>query len=175
MDSTKARLAAEQVREAVERIVYLLALRWSSSGAGKHTAFLIDNLLDPTDDMGTIPAGLSGGLCAWLKDPRFAAGWMQVRTNLAYLNGALSTEASRHDNTFLVDPYRPFARSSVRPFLGHGANGGTQQWRDKGCFHPLEPGHHQIRQQPWKGAGVLCVKTETSHVRFLNRTIEEGR
>lgn len=137
INEAAARELAREIRATTAEIYRLLRGRYAL--AGKAVIFLQDNIHDPSDGMGTIPAGFTDGFCKALQLAVLFK--MQVLANLALLNGEIAAEV-RAQGGHLADIHGAL--------LGHGMNGGAARFLDSDCIHPLNTGHDLIRKVGWQ-------------------------
>jgi lysophospholipase L1-like esterase len=131
--------AAATLRANLADIVATLRARYEDVAAGKRVVFAIDNIHDPTDGTGAVPAQYHDGFCATLANPQLAPLRPQAIANLATMNAAIADEVAVQRAT-LVDVHAAF--------MTHGMNG-TDVWISDDCAHPTNDGHHHLRDAVW--------------------------
>jgi lysophospholipase L1-like esterase len=103
---------------------------------GDRAIFLIDDIHDPTDGTGSVPAGFDEGFCATLSNPVLQPAAGVALDNLATFNAAIAAEAAAQA-AHLVPLHDHF--------LGHGMNAPAgQRWISDDCAHPTSEGHGRL-------------------------------
>lgn len=116
------------------------------------THFVLFNVYEWTDTMGTIPAGAkTSGACGLMKQVPPALGQL-VMKNHALFNQEMMTFAKT--SGWLIGDLRA-------AFVGHGFNHNNKAcpcykasdptlWLQGDCIHPTVRGHHEIRRVVWR-------------------------
>jgi lysophospholipase L1-like esterase len=143
ISATETARVAAQVRANVIEMMRLLRERYADEAAGKEIVFLVDNIHDPTDGMGTVPSEFREGFCATIRDPRFIPALrMAALENLATMNAAIAEAVAADPDAHLVDFHAGF--------LGHGMNSGADRYVSDDCVHPTDEGHSHLRALAWQ-------------------------
>lgn len=137
---TQARAA--ELRANLAEIIALLRERYDDPAAGKRVEFLVDNIHDSTDGLGTVPPQFDDGFCGTIQNPIFTPDLRALAlSNLALMNDAVAAEAAAQE-VELVD--------IQAAFIGHGMNSGDERFIDGDCAHPTAQGHDLIRRLSWE-------------------------
>jgi len=136
LDTSHTTAAASTLRSNLAEMIGLLRERYAAGG--NHVELMVDNLYDPTDGMGTVPAQFTQGFCETIQNPLLNASLrMTALHNLDLMNQAIADETAAQGG-HLIDLHAAF--------LGHGMNAGADRWIDADCAHPLDQGHDLIRR-----------------------------
>lgn len=141
IDPTATAAASAELRANLAEMFRLLRERYEDPAAGKRVVFFVDDLYDPTDGTGRIPASFTDGFCSALQRPLPDSIRMQAITNLATLNAGTAEEVAELGG-WLIPIHDEY--------LGHGMNAGAERWLDGDCAHPMNVGHHAIRRAMWE-------------------------
>lgn len=141
IDPGRTAAVSAEIRSNLAEMFRLLRERYENEGAGKRVVFLVDDLYDPTDGMGSIPPQFDDGFCEQLQNPLFVGTIRDTALmNLATLNAGTAEEVAAQGG-HLVPVHDAF--------LGHGMNATTDRWLDGDCTHPTNGGHDAIRREMW--------------------------
>lgn len=128
--------AAAELRTNLADIVTRLRGKY-----GDRAVFLIDDIHDPTDGMGSVPPQYDEGFCSTLSNPILQPAAATALANLATFNAAIAAEAVEQD-AHLVPLHGHF--------IGHGMNAPAgQRWISDDCAHPTSEGHGHLRDLVW--------------------------
>jgi len=142
IDPTSTAAVTAQLRSNLAEMFSLLRERYEDSAAGKVVTFLVDDVQDPTDGMGTIPPTFDDDFCGTINNPLFIPALRdQALANLATLNAGIAEEVTTQ-NGVLVGFHDGF--------IGHGMNATTDRWLSNDCTHPNDTGHDALRRIVWE-------------------------
>jgi len=142
IEPTRAAAVTAEVRANVAEMMRLIRERYEDSAAGQRVVFLVDDLYDPTDGTGRIPAEFDDGFCGTMHHPLLVDSIRAMALdNLAAYNAGLAEEVTAEGGHVV-------ALSDA--FLGHGMNASGERWLDDDCTHPTDEGHHGIRAAMWE-------------------------
>jgi len=138
----QAEATAADLRANLAEIIGLFRERYEDHAAGEAVVFLVDNIHDPTDGTGDVPAQFDDGLCEMIHNPMFTDGLRATALeNLGVMNDAIAAEVTLQD-VELVDIHAAL--------LGHGMTSGSERQIDGDCVHPTSGGHDLLRAAAWE-------------------------
>jgi lysophospholipase L1-like esterase len=142
IDPISTAAVTSQLRANLAEMFSLLRARYEDREAGKTVTFLVQDVHDPTDDTGSIPAGYDDGFCSTINNPLFIPALRtQALTNLGTLNTGIHEEVVAQNG--VVVPFHD-------GFLGHGMNATSERWLSNDCTHPTDEGHDALRRIVWE-------------------------
>lgn len=142
IDRSRAAAASAALRANLAEMFRLLRERYEDEAAGRRVVFLVDDLYDPTDGTGRIPATYRDGFCESLQSPLLSDPIRRAALdNLAMLNAGTAEEVAARGG-HLVPIHDAF--------MGHGMTASEGRWLDGDCAHPVNAGHDAIRRAMWE-------------------------